>query len=29
MDWKVLRLVFEEIQGKYYLVAIVIEQWTI
>lgn len=29
MDWKVLRLVFEEIQGKYYLVAIVNDQWTI
>jgi hypothetical protein len=29
MDWKSLRLVFEELQGKYYLVAIVNDQWTI
>jgi len=29
MDWKSLRLVFEELQGKYYLVAVVNDQWTI
>jgi len=29
MDWKSLRLVFEEFQGKYYLVAVVNDQWTI
>ncbi len=29
MDWKCLRLFFEEFQGKYYLVAVVNDQWTI
>ena len=29
MDWKSLRLVFEEYNGKWYLVGIVHDQWTI
>ncbi|PKF74114.1 hypothetical protein [Chryseobacterium sp. PMSZPI] len=29
MDWKTLRFVFEDFQGKYYLVAVVNDQWTI
>ncbi|WP_312901808.1 hypothetical protein [Chryseobacterium taichungense] len=29
MDWKCLRLVFEEFHGKYYLVAVINDQWTI
>lgn len=29
MDWRILRLVFEEYQGKRYLIAIVNEQWTV
>ncbi len=29
MDWNSLRLVFEEFQGKYYLVAVVNDTWTI
>ncbi|RXM51562.1 MULTISPECIES: hypothetical protein [unclassified Chryseobacterium] len=29
MDWKTLRMVFEEFQGKYYLIAVVNDQWTI
>lgn len=29
MDWKSVRLVFKEINGKYYLVGIVHDQWTI
>lgn len=29
MDWKTLRLVFEEFQGKYFLIAVVNDQWTI
>ncbi|MDR2238752.1 MAG: hypothetical protein LBE92_21775 [Chryseobacterium sp.] len=29
MDWKTIRLVWEEVQGKYYLVAVVNDQWTI
>lgn len=29
MDWKCLRLVFEPFQGKYYLVGVVNDQWTI
>lgn len=29
MDWRLMRLVFEEYQGKRYLVAIVNEQWTV
>ena len=29
MDWKCLRLVFEELQGKYYLVGVINDQWTI
>ena len=29
MDWACLRLVFKEMEGKYYLVAIVHDQWTI
>lgn len=29
MDWKTVRFVFEEFQGKYYLVAVLNDQWTI
>lgn len=29
MDWRALRLVFEEYQGHYYLVAIINDQWTV
>lgn len=29
MDWRALRLVFDEYQGKRYLVAIINDQWTI
>lgn len=29
MDWRVMRLVFENYQGKRYLVAIVNDQWTV
>lgn len=29
MDWKTLRFVFEEFKGKYYLIAVVNDQWTI
>ncbi|MDQ0067329.1 hypothetical protein [Chryseobacterium lathyri] len=29
MDWKTIRLVFEEFQGKQYLIAVVNDQWTI
>ncbi|PIF46850.1 hypothetical protein CLU96_3892 [Chryseobacterium sp. 52] len=29
MDWKTIRFVFEEFQGKQYLVAVVNDQWTI
>lgn len=29
MDWKTLRFVFEKFQGKYYLVAVVNDQWTV
>lgn len=29
MDWRTLRLVFQQYQGKYYLVAVVHDQWTI
>lgn len=29
MDWRVLRLVFDEYQGKRYLVAIIADQWTV
>ena len=29
MDWRIMRLVFEEYQGQRYLVAIVNEQWTV
>ena len=29
MDWRALRLVFEEYQGQYYLVAIINDQWTV
>lgn len=29
MDWKALRLVFEQFQGKYYLVGVINDQWTI
>ncbi len=29
MDWKCLRLVFEEFHGAYYLVGIINDQWTI
>ncbi|KQT21620.1 hypothetical protein ASG22_15820 [Chryseobacterium sp. Leaf405] len=29
MDWKCLRLVFEEFHGKYYLIGVINDQWTI
>lgn len=29
MDWECLRLIFEEFQGKYYLIGVVNDQWTI
>lgn len=29
MDWQALRLVFEQYQGKYYLIAVVTDRWTI
>ncbi|MBU4538175.1 MAG: hypothetical protein L6264_11185 [Weeksellaceae bacterium] len=29
MDWNALRFVFEKYQGKYYLIAVVNDQWTI
>lgn len=29
MDWKTVRFVWEEFQGKYYLIAVVNDQWTI
>jgi len=29
MDWKALRLVFEQFQRKYYLVGVINDQWTI
>lgn len=29
MDWKTLRFVFEEFNGKYYLIAVINDQWTI
>jgi hypothetical protein len=29
MDWECLRLIFEEFHGKYYLVGVVNDQWTI
>ncbi|MFP3592785.1 hypothetical protein [Chryseobacterium sp. SIMBA_038] len=29
MDWKTLRFVFEEFNGKYYLVGVINDQWTI
>lgn len=29
MDWKCLRLVFEKFQEKYYIVAVINDQWTI
>lgn len=29
MDWRAMRLVFEDYQGKSYLVAIVNDQWTV
>ncbi|AZA84750.1 hypothetical protein C1637_18375 [Chryseobacterium lactis] len=29
MDWKTIRLVFEEFEGKYYVIAVVNDQWTI
>ncbi|OLF34755.1 hypothetical protein BTW00_12080 [Psychrobacter sp. C 20.9] len=29
LDWRVLRLVFDEYQGKRYLVAVVNDQWTV
>ncbi|WP_312343767.1 hypothetical protein [Chryseobacterium binzhouense] len=29
MDWNSLRFVFEEIEGKYYLVAVINDEWTI
>ncbi|MCJ7935052.1 MAG: hypothetical protein MUW56_15880 [Chryseobacterium sp.] len=29
MDWKTVRFVFEDFQGKYYLIAVVNDQWTI
>jgi len=29
MDWKCLRLVFEQLSGKYYLIGVINDQWTI
>jgi len=29
MDWKSLRLVFEQYEGRWYLVGIINNQWTI
>lgn len=29
MDWNALRFVFEKYQGKYYLIAVINDQWTI
>ncbi|MET3536317.1 hypothetical protein [Chryseobacterium limigenitum] len=29
MDWKTLRFVFEDFKGKYYLVGVINDQWTI
>lgn len=29
MDWKTLRFVFEELKGKYYLIGVINDQWTI
>jgi hypothetical protein len=29
MDWKCLRFIFEEFKGKYYLVGVINDQWTI
>ncbi|MBB4806030.1 hypothetical protein HNP38_001302 [Chryseobacterium defluvii] len=29
MDWKTLRFVFEEFQGKYYLIGVINDQWTV
>lgn len=29
MDWKTLRFVFEEFQGKYFLIAVINDQWTV
>ena len=29
LDWKTLRFVFEELNGKYYLVAVINDQWTV
>ncbi|MFP3597394.1 hypothetical protein [Chryseobacterium sp. SIMBA_029] len=29
MDWKTIRFVFDEFQGKYYLIAVINDQWTI
>lgn len=29
MDWNVLRLVFEEFNGKYYIVAVINDEWTV
>lgn len=29
MDWKALRFVFEEFRGKYYLIAVINDQWTV
>lgn len=29
MDWNTLRLIFEEFQGKYYLIGVVNDRWTI
>ena len=29
MDWRIMRLVFDEYQGKRYLVAIINDQWTV
>lgn len=29
MDWKTLRFVFEEFEGKYYVIAVINDEWTI
>lgn len=29
MDWKALRFVFEEFEGKYYVIAVINDEWTI
>ncbi|WP_345992574.1 hypothetical protein AAEU33_10615 [Chryseobacterium sp. Chry.R1] len=29
MDWKTLRFVYEEFEGKYYIIAVINDQWTV